>query len=104
MLAVRNVRKQFGADAGSYLALSHMAADLQPDLMREVHDRLDRTMRTTNPPAFRSRDEVHRFFDGLELVEPGLVHLDEWRPDDATPAVNGHGRVSPIYCGVGRVP
>lgn len=89
---------------GSYLALSHMTYDFQPDLMNEVSARLDRTMRTTNPPAFRSRDEIVRFFDGLELVEPGVVHLDEWRPDESTPVANGDTRISPLYCGVARVP
>jgi hypothetical protein len=88
--------------SGSYMALSHMTSDIQPDLMSEVHLRLDRRMHTTNPPAFRSRDEIARFFDGLELVDPGLVHLNDWRPDEQTPTPNG--RISPIYCGVGRKP
>lgn len=30
--------------------------------------------------AFRSRAEVSRLFDGLQLVEPGLVRLAEWHP------------------------
>jgi len=30
----------------------------------------------------RSREEIERFFDGLDLVEPGLVYLPEWRPDE----------------------
>jgi len=29
----------------------------------------------------RSRDEVAAFFDGLDLVEPGLVRVPDWRPD-----------------------
>jgi hypothetical protein len=88
--------------AGSYLALSHMTDDIQPEKMGVVHQRLNRTMGSTNPPAFRCRADVARFFDGLELIEPGVVHLDEWRPDEQVPAANGHGRVTPIYCGVGR--
>jgi SAM-dependent methyltransferase len=93
---------------GSYLALSHMANDIQPEMMDIVHERLERTMRTTNPPAFRSRADIERFFDGLELVEPGIVHLDEWRPDPDTKPANGRAarrpRIAPLYCGVGRVP
>jgi len=101
----RLVRDLLGAlPAGSYLALSHMTDDFQPDEMREVHERLHSTMRSTNPPAFRSRDDVGLFFAGLELIEPGVVHLDQWRPDETTPAVNGHTRISPLYCGVARVP
>ena len=29
----------------------------------------------------RSQGEVARFFDGLELIEPGLVQAEDWRPD-----------------------
>jgi SAM-dependent methyltransferase len=93
-----------GLAPGSYLALSHMTNELQPDAMDEVLERLDRTMRTTNPPAFRSREQIERFFDGLQPVAPGVVHLDQWRPDETTPVANGHGRISPLYCGVARVP
>ena len=32
-------------------------------------------------PAFRSREQVARFFEGTDLVEPGLVRVEEWRPD-----------------------
>ncbi|MDN5857615.1 MAG: SAM-dependent methyltransferase [Pseudonocardia sp.] len=35
---------------------------------------------------FRSWAEFNEFFEGLELVEPGLVYADEWRPDAQTPA------------------
>jgi len=103
----RIVRRLLDAlPAGSYLALSHMTDDFQPDLMRVVQERLDRTMHTTNPPAFRSRDDIGRFFEGLEMVEPAVVHLDQWRPDltTPTPATNCRSRISPLYCGVARVP
>ncbi len=49
-----------------------------------------------NPPyVLRSRDEFARFFDGLELVEPGVVRAPEWRP--------AGGPVEPldVVCGVG---
>jgi hypothetical protein len=100
-----------GLAPGSYLALSHMTADIQPEMMHLVQERLNKTMRTTNPPAFRSRADVERFFADLELVEPGIVHLDEWHPEPARaedgPAEPANGkagreRITPIYCGVGR--
>jgi S-adenosyl methyltransferase len=47
----------------------------------------------------RSREEVARFFDGLELVEPGLVPVPQWRPDPDTKAVP-----APLWCAVGRKP
>lgn len=34
---------------------------------------------------FRTREEQLRYFDGLELVDPGLVHANDWRPDEGTP-------------------
>ena len=45
---------------------------------------------------------VERFFDGLELVEPGLVEVNAWRPDANTPAASG--RAVPLYSAVGRKP
>jgi len=86
---------------GSYLALSHLTSDAQPSEMEEVRERLAEPLRTTNPPAWRSHAEVTRFFDGLELVEPGVVTAPEWRPDDdAAP----DDRVAPLYGAVGRKP
>ena len=49
-------------------------------------------------PAFRSREQVMRFFDGTDLVEPGLVRVEEWRPE---PAAGTTGRSS-LWCAVGR--
>lgn len=47
----------------------------------------------------RSRAEVGRFFEGLELIEPGLVSIDDWRPEGPPPEVE-----TPNPCGVGRKP
>ena len=46
----------------------------------------------------RNREQVARFFEGTELIGPGLVRVEEWRPD---PATSGAGRSS-LWCGVGR--
>jgi hypothetical protein len=94
--------------SGSYLALSHMTTDVEPDGaggvdMAVVNARLDERMRTTNPPALRTQAEVTRFFDGLELVEPGVVSPAAWRPDDDTRAAAG-SLVTPLFCAVGRKP
>jgi hypothetical protein len=62
---------------GSYLVLSHGTLDfLEPERAREVqavYDRAPMTMRG------RSRAEVERFLDGLEVVEPGVVATVAWR-------------------------
>jgi hypothetical protein len=54
-------------------------------------------------PTLRSKDQVARFFDGLEMVEPGLVQLHRWRPDPADAESVRHYDV-PAYAGVGRKP
>lgn len=80
---------------GSYVALSHLTAD-------QFHDESDavvEAMRNSRDPMyFRRYDEVTALFDGLDVVEPGVVHAPDWRPDDAdAPRQEG------VYVGVGRL-
>ncbi|HEY8547921.1 MAG TPA: SAM-dependent methyltransferase [Acidimicrobiales bacterium] len=90
---------------GSYLAISHVTNEVEPDGMSKVEERLDRTMRASNPPAFRSQAELARFFEGLELIEPGIVPVNSWRPDDGLPPPSQHpARRCPVYGGVARKP
>lgn len=53
--------------------------------------------RVATPQTLRAREQVARFFTGLELVEPGLVQVHQWRPGpaDVAPegAVSAHGAV-----------
>jgi S-adenosyl methyltransferase len=65
--------------AGSYLAISHPAADIQAAAMASATTRLNELMAQRAKP--RSKDEVTAFFDGLDLVEPGVIRCPEWRPD-----------------------
>jgi hypothetical protein len=65
--------------AGSYLALSHAASDIVPAQATEMVDRLNRLM--AQQGVLRSQAQVTRFFDGLELTEPGVVKVQDWRPD-----------------------
>jgi hypothetical protein len=64
--------------AGSYLALSQVASDIEPGQMAEAARRYNRLAHETQ--RHRDRAEVTRFFDGLDLVEPGLVPVQHWRP------------------------
>ncbi|WP_046471331.1 SAM-dependent methyltransferase [Allosalinactinospora lopnorensis] len=52
---------------------------------------------------FRTREEIERYFEGLELVEPGVVYLPEWRPDEepAYPLTVGQRL---MVGGIGRKP
>jgi hypothetical protein len=64
--------------AGSYLMITHPASDLQASAMADMAKRLSALMSQKVTP--RSRDQVSRFFAGLDLVEPGVIRLPEWRP------------------------
>lgn len=64
---------------GSYIAISHAVSDVLP---RAVVERLQAIYAgTTNPGGFRTRAEIEQFFEGLELVEPGLILSPLWRPE-----------------------
>jgi hypothetical protein len=57
--------------------------------------------RTPTPMTMRSRDEIAQFFDGFDLVDPGLVWLPLWRPDNPGAAVERPERTTG-FAGVGR--
>jgi hypothetical protein len=80
--------------AGSYLSISHPASDIEPEKAADVADRLNRLSYQQYTP--RTRAQVLRFFDGLELVEPGLVQVQQWRP-----AADVHDTFS-VWAGVAR--
>jgi hypothetical protein len=86
---------------GSYLALAHSSFDVGAEGMREAADKFATLMGNTY--VVRSRDEIARFFTGLDLVEPGLVPIEQWRPPpDARP--DPDRRPVPIYGALGRKP
>jgi hypothetical protein len=68
--------------AGSYLALSQFASDSDPEAMAELRAVAAGTAVET---YFRPRDQILRFFDGFELVPPGLTDVERWRQDGAAP-------------------
>ena len=85
-----------GRDAGRQLP-----DDLAPAI--DIHHSQANAQRVYNervstPQTLRTREEVARFFTGLELVEPGLVQVHQWRPDpdDFAPegVVSAHGGVA----------
>jgi hypothetical protein len=82
---------------GSYLALCHVASDLDPAVVAGA-DQWNRmsSLRVT----VRSRTEVAGLTTGLDLVEPGLVPVNEWRPVPG----NGPDRPAPVYAMLGRKP
>ena len=84
--------------SGSYLALSHVAADIAPEQQAEAARRYNRMAH--DKQHHRTRPEVARFFTGLELVEPGVVPVQRWRPESDAQAKSP----SAMWGGVGRKP
>jgi hypothetical protein len=82
--------------AGSYLAIGHHSADLHPEMVEFAKRMSDMSPGFT--ATMRDRATITGFFDGLELVPPGVVPVSEWRPDSAQTAA----QVSAIYGGVAR--
>lgn len=64
---------------GSYLAICHLTADIYPELTAFAAALNERQLDA--PLVLRDHAQVVSFFDGLELVEPGVVQLSKWRPD-----------------------
>ncbi|MFI6173351.1 SAM-dependent methyltransferase [Nocardia sp. NPDC051052] len=64
---------------GSYLAITHATADGQPD---EVLEAQKLSGRTSTEIVLRAKPEIAAFFQGWTVLEPGLVHLPLWRPDN----------------------
>ena len=65
--------------AGSTLAISHVPNDMHMGAMSDMSDRLNRLL--SQPSTYRSQAQVTGFFTGLELVDPGVVPIQRWRPD-----------------------
>ncbi|MFD0277694.1 SAM-dependent methyltransferase [Kitasatospora sp. NPDC127111] len=69
--------------SGSCLALTHPTQDFDPESVAKVAEAARAGGMTLVP---RTRDEVARFFDGWELIEPGVAPVMAWRPDGEPPA------------------
>src|SRR5690242_1406957 len=82
--------------AGSYLTASDTVRDIDTDRVTEGTARLNERMGPTRL-TLRTRPDFERFFGGLEMVQPGIVPLPQWR---------GPGSEHPIpcYAGMGRKP
>lgn len=85
--------------SGSYLALTHTT--------NAIHGaRTDEAVRIWNeggsvPMVVRSLEQISGFFDGLEILEPGIVPLTRWRPEHNP---FGEGEDVDEFCGVARKP
>jgi S-adenosyl methyltransferase len=85
--------------AGSYLVLAHPASDIRAVQMAEMTKRVNQRMSGLKA-TMRDRAAVTRFFDGFELLEPGVVQPQQWRPE---PGISSPPQVTAWY-GVARKP
>jgi S-adenosyl methyltransferase len=83
--------------SGSYLAVSHLGAELLDQEAREGFQDIVKRM-AQQQYIGRDREQMLRFFEGMDLVEPGLVRVEEWRPG---PDAGETGR-STLWCALGR--
>jgi hypothetical protein len=92
--------------SGSYLSLTHITADKNPP--QAVKTFLDVYANATQKGCFRTKEQVERFFEGLELVppyegaDPGLCYAGEWGAEDPALADSEGSRW--LWCGVARRP
>ncbi len=84
--------------SGSYLVISHPTDDFNPNRQGESIQRYNE--RVADQATLRGHDETARFFDGLELAEPGVVAVSKWRPASELDAA----RPSSMWSGVARKP
>jgi S-adenosyl methyltransferase len=83
---------------GSYLVVSHGTADFEPE---RAHSAVKGYRQASAPFVLRSHQEISSFFDGFEVLEPGVVQIPWWRPDGEVP--EDAGKIW-IYGGIGRKP
>ncbi|MEV7713779.1 SAM-dependent methyltransferase [Streptomyces sp. NPDC088270] len=87
--------------AGSFLVLSQLTGDFDPESVEKGVASYAAGGVTLVP---RSRRGVGRFFDGLEVVEPGLVQVVDWHPELSLGDLPVETRPVPIYGAVARKP
>ncbi|MGF6881868.1 SAM-dependent methyltransferase [Nocardia sp. GAS34] len=81
---------------GSYLAISHFTDEGREGDAQRIVAMSRQTPTTTTP---RSRAQIEALFDGFTVLEPGMVDVSTWRPEE--PADGAPASFSGWYCGVG---
>ncbi|MET7479594.1 SAM-dependent methyltransferase [Streptomyces sp. NPDC005648] len=83
---------------GSFLILSQVSPDLAPEGVAKAKELFARSGTPFHP---RTLPEFHRFFEGLELLGPGVIPVHGWRPEPVDVEAQAEG-VVPVYAGVAR--
>ena len=85
--------------SGSFLTISHAASDISPEEMAEMIRRMNKHLAESNHVG-RTRDVVAGFFDGLDVLPPGVVMVTRWRPESVVEAESP----TSLWGGVARKP
>jgi hypothetical protein len=85
--------------AGSYLTIAHPTTESPDDTMGQVLHGWNDSGAT--PVALRNREQFTHLFEGLQILEPGVVPLPHWRPDPDTRYAD---RLVLFHCAVARKP
>jgi SAM-dependent methyltransferase len=91
--------------AGSHLVISHAASYIPGRAPADAEAGADAAAGVYRQASaqlhLRTPTDIRRFFDGFELVEPGVVWMSQWRPP---PGGRAAGRMQSLYAAVGRKP
>ncbi|MFI6273996.1 SAM-dependent methyltransferase [Streptomyces sp. NPDC050988] len=85
---------------GSLFVVSHASYEGLPLSQERAEGAVDVYKDIRNPLIMRSREDVARFFEGYDMVEPGLVPMAKWRPDSASEDEDPYSYSG--FAGVGR--
>jgi len=87
---------------GSYVVISHGTVERIP---ANIIDQLIRLYTgTSHPVRVRSKAQIAAYFTGLDMVEPGLVYVPTWRPEESDDLLLDHPERSIGFAGIGRKP
>ena len=86
--------------SGSYVFIHHLVANGDPGVAAIQAE----LQRGTGRGQFRPIEQIEQFFEGLELVEPGIVSVAQWRPQPDTPTVDANPVLRLAVAGLGRKP
>ncbi|HEU4349166.1 MAG TPA: SAM-dependent methyltransferase [Actinoplanes sp.] len=92
-------RLMAGVPSGSYLAVAHPTTEIKPEESAAAAKQWNETAKP--PITLRSKAQLMRYFEGLELLEPGVVTCTKWRPEASDPTA---GTDVYQFCGLARKP
>ena len=87
--------------SGSYMAMAQTSLDIYAEGAAEVVALLDSVL--AEPYIARTKDQIAHHLEGFDLVEPGLVPIEQWR-NEGDPPFLPDGQLIPLFGALGRKP